>query len=365
MNSRQSNRGADQTDLRNYANRVLVVLGLGALVLTLLYLLHDILDALLLLFAGILLAVALDGLARLISRLVRIPRLWSLALIFVLAPAALIAFGWLAGPRVADQTAQLLDYIPSAVESAKELLRQVDWMSGILNRLPSPDQLIQPGAGLLGRIPGIFTSAMGAIMGTVLIVFIAVFLSLEPASYLDNALRLVPVNNRERARQVAETVGEALRWWLLGRLASMVVVGVLTVIGLFIAGIPLALILGLVATLLAFVPLVGPVLSAAPAVLIGLLDSPLRALYAAIVYVVVQVLENYLITPLIQKKAVSLPPALILVAQTVMAVMFGWIGVLLSTPIAVTAIVLVQLLYVEDVLGDSVTVLGHHGALTK
>ncbi len=365
MNNRPHDRNSDRPDLHHYSKRVLLALGLGALVLTLLYLLHDIADALLLLFAGILLAVALDGLATLITKVVGTPRRWSLGLIFTLAPAALIAFGWLAGPRIADQTGQLLEYIPSAVESAKELLRQVDWLSAILDRLPGPDQLVQSGAGLLGRIPGIFTSAMGAVMGTVLIVFIGVFLSLEPGSYLDNALRLVPINNRKRARQVVETVGEALRWWLLGRLASMIVVGVLTVIGLFIAGIPLALILGLVATLLAFVPLVGPVLSAVPAVLIGLLDSPLRALYAAIVYVVVQVLENYLITPLIQKKAVSLPPALILIAQTVMAVMFGWIGVLLSTPIAVTAIVFVQLLYVEDVLGDPVTVLGHHGALKK
>jgi predicted PurR-regulated permease PerM len=98
--------------------------------------------------------------------------------------------------------------------------------------------------------------------------------------------------------------------------------------------------------------------------LIALLDSPLRALYAVIVYVVVQSLESYIITPLIQRQAVFLPPALILIAQTLMGVMFGWIGVLLSTPIAVTVIVSVQLLYVEDTLGDSVTALGDHSTAT-
>jgi predicted PurR-regulated permease PerM len=119
--------------------------------------------------------------------------------------------------------------------------------------------------------------------------------------------------------------------------------------------------LGLIATLLAFIPLIGPVVSAIPDVLIGLLDSPMKALYAAVVYVVVQALESNIVTPLIQKKAVSLPPAVILISQSLMAVMFGWVGVLLSTPLAVAVIVAVQLLYVEDILGDSVTVLGAHG----
>jgi predicted PurR-regulated permease PerM len=341
-----------------------IALGLGALLVTVLYLLHGIADALLLVFGGVLLAIALDGLARPISKFFGLPRRWSLVLILVLIPAALIGFGWLAGPQIADQTGQLLEYIPSAIESAKGLVEEIGWLSAMVERLPNSEQLIRSSAGVLGRIPGIFTSVVGAALGAVLIVFIGVFLSFDPAAYIDNALRLVPTDKRERAREIVDGLGEALRWWLLGRLASMGVVGVLTVIGLLIAGIPLALVLGLLAAVLAFVPLLGPIVSAVPAILIALLDSPLRALYAVIVYVVVQSLESYIITPLIQRQAVFLPPALILIAQTLMGVMFGWIGVLLSTPIAVTVIVSVQLLYVEDTLGDSVTALGDHSTAT-
>jgi predicted PurR-regulated permease PerM len=362
VSNANSSCGSTKAELLSYSQRILIALGLSALALTLLYLLHAIADALLLVFAGVLLAIALDGSARLISRMLGLPRLWALALVLILAPAALIAFGWLVGPNIADQTSQLLESIPPAIESGKDLIKQVDWLSALVQRLPDSEQLIRSGAGVLGRIPGIFTTAVGTLFSAVLLLFMGVFLSINPGAYTGSALKLVPASKRERTNEVLTSVGSALRWWLVGRIASMLVVGVLTVIGLIIAGIPLVLTLGLLATLLAFVPLVGPIVSALPAVLIGLLDSPMRAFYAALVYIAVQALESNIITPVIQRKAVLLPPALILIAQSLMAVMFGWIGVLLSTPIMVAVIVLVQLLYVEDVLGDTVTVLGTHSS---
>lgn len=159
-------------------------------------------------------------------------------------------------------------------------------------------------------------------------------------------------------RQVFESLGTALRWWLVGRAASMLVVGILTALGLWIAGVPVPLALALIAALMAFVPFLGPVLGAIPAVLVALVESPVKVLYVIIVFTFVQLLENYFITPLIQQRAVSMAPALLITVQIVMAILFGAMGVLLATPLAVVFIVLVQMLYIHDVLGDRIRLLG-------
>jgi len=137
-------------------------------------------------------------------------------------------------------------------------------------------------------------------------------------------------------------------------------VGLLTTVALLVAGVPLPLVLGLLAGLFSFVPCVGPVVAAVPALLVAAGEGTSLALVTAAIYLGVQGIENNLITPLIQHRAVSLPPAALLAAQLLGGVMFGILGVLLATPLAVAAIIVVQLVYVEDVLGDSATVLGTH-----
>jgi predicted PurR-regulated permease PerM len=138
----------------------------------------------------------------------------------------------------------------------------------------------------------------------------------------------------------------------------MAVVGFLTAVGLWVAGIPLAFVLGLIAALLSFVPYIGPIASVVPAALVALAESPTKVLYVFIIYGVVQLLESYLITPLIQERAVSIPPAVLISAQVIMGILAGAIGVLMATPLAVVLIVLVQMLYLADVLGDPVSTLG-------
>ena len=138
----------------------------------------------------------------------------------------------------------------------------------------------------------------------------------------------------------------------------MVVVGILTTLGLWIAGVPTPMALGLIAALLSFVPYVGPILSFFPAVLVALMVSLTKVLYVVVVFGLVQTLESYVITPLVQQKAVSLPPVILITAQIAMGVIAGAMGVLLAAPLAIVVIVLLQMLYVEDVLGDSVQILG-------
>jgi predicted PurR-regulated permease PerM len=146
---------------------------------------------------------------------------------------------------------------------------------------------------------------------------------------------------------VAARLGTTLQWWFVGRFASMAVTGVLTGIGLWIAGVPMALALGFIAGLLAFVPFVGPIVAAIPGLLVGWVQGPMTALYALIVYVVVQALEGNLITPVIQKKAVAVPPALLISGQLLLGSLFGAWGLLWATPLIVVTMVIVKMLYLD------------------
>jgi len=162
----------------------------------------------------------------------------------------------------------------------------------------------------------------------------------------------VPLPARPRAREVLAELKRTLGWWLLGRLCSMLVIGTATGVGLRLLGVPLALTLGLIAALLSFVPYIGPILAALPAVLIGLTQGPLQAFHVLLFYVGLQTLESYLFTPLVQRRAIALPPALQLAAQVLAGVLFGVIGLALATPLTAAGQVLVRMIYVEGMLGD-------------
>jgi predicted PurR-regulated permease PerM len=340
----------------NERRLVSVVVAVAALVG--LYLAGPVLHVLLAVFAGILLAVLLDALASWLKRGLHTPRGWSLALAIGLVMVALSGAIWLMGPHLANQIAELGQRIPSAISTVKSLLMRHEWSRALLANVP--DQLLPLGSSVFWNITGVFSTVLGAVVTVVVALFVGVYLAAEPEVYIEGTVRLLPPARRERGRKVLEALGHALRWWLAGRLAAMTAVGILTWIGLSLAGVPLSAALGLIAGLLSFVPFLGPVLGAIPALLVGLVQSPSLALVVLIVYTAVQSLESYLITPLIQERAVSVPPALPITAQVVLGVLFGLLGLMLATPLAVVLTVLVQMLYIEDVLGDTVKVLGQH-----
>ena len=147
----------------------------------------------------------------------------------------------------------------------------------------------------------------------------------------------------------------ALWHWLGGRFGLMILNGGLTALGLWLLGVPLAPTLGLIAGLLNFVPNFGPWIAAVPAVLIAFLQSPQQALYVALLYLILQSIDAYLLTPLVDRKSVELPPVLTITAQVLLGLAFGFIGLLLASPLTAAAMILVQKLYVEDVIGDRVS----------
>lgn len=230
-------------------------------------------------------------------------------------------------------------------------LQDYQWVQWTEARLQRASE--DGGASWMGRALGVFSTLFGAVAGFAIILFTGIYLAASPDLYQRGALALVPRRHRARVSQVMSDVDHTLRWWLLGQLTAMVIVGALTWIGLAALGIPLAFALALIAALLTFIPNFGPIASAVPPALLALAQEPTKALWVVLLFLGIQTVESYFITPFIQKKAIAMPPAAILFSQIVLSLLFGFLGLLVATPLAAAVIVLAHRLYVEDVLGGA------------
>ncbi len=342
----------------DFLRRVLIVLVIGALAVVLYDVIQTVFGVLLILFGGVLLAVLIDGVARLLSRHTPLSRIVAVGVVLVVAAALIAAGVWYLGPRIAEQGGELAERLPETMKRVEDWLRQFGWGTAIAEQMPDSPSEAMPENAPLGAVTTAFSTVLGALANVFIILFIGIYAAVNPTLYTDAVVRLVPKRHRPRAEDVVSALGRGLRYWLLGRIASMTVVGLLTAVGLMLFGIPLALTLGLIAAIFSFVPYIGPILALVPALAVALGEGSQAVVTVLGIYVAVQFAESYLITPLIQKRAVSMPPALLIASQVILGVLAGAVGVAVATPLVVVAVILVQMLYVEDVLGDDVEVMG-------
>ncbi len=339
---------------REFTKRVLIIVAIVMLTIILVWTLTYIFDVVLLLFAGILLAIFLRGLADLSRRYTHLSEGLSVLLVSLILVAILGGVIALLAPSVAEEVRHLRTELPKSAQQASAYISQFGWGRTIIEQLPSTNEVIEKidASTLLTRVGGYFSSTVGALGNFFITILLAIYLATEPRFYANGVSKLFPKNMRPRTYEILTAMGDTLSWWLIGKVASMIFIGLLTWIGLYILGVPLSLTLGLIAGLLSFIPNFGPIFSAVPAILLGFIDSPIKALYVLILFIIVQVIESNVVTPMIERRTVELPPALTIVAQLALGILIGGLGLVLATPLLVVVMVLVQMVYIQDILGD-------------
>ena len=310
-------------------------------------------SVLLLMFAGVLVALALRRSMLPLQRRLHLPA--KLALLVVVVGAVVLigtVSGWL-GAAASEQLQLLRDTLPRALMASRDWLSRFVLGSWLLDlwdaRGPQADDLQR----LASVARGTLNASLGVLGGLLLVLALALYLAADPQTYRRGLLRLLPQKHRARAARSADAAATALARWMLGQAAAMLVIGVMTTIGLALVGVPLAVPLGVIAGVLEFVPYFGPLLSALLIVIVALTTGEQTALGAVLVCLVVQQSEAYLVQPLIQRWAVSLPPVLSIVAVLIFGLLFGLPGLLLGAPLMVLTVTLVEHLYVRDVLGEA------------
>lgn len=299
-------------------------------------------DLLLLAFGGVLVAVLLRHLAALLGRRAALPAGVSLAA--VVLGLALLAVAFLAsvGPPLADQFDQLWQSLPGAMASLRQYASRYSWARDLIEAGG------QPRVGtLLNLATGVAGTVFSALTDAIMMFVVAVFLAADPAPYRRGLLYLLPPARRPRGAEVLDALDLGLWHWIIGQSVTMLCVGAITTAGLLLLGIPLAPALGILAGLFNVIPYLGPILSGVPAVLIAFTQSPGDALNTLLLFVVIQSLEGYVLTPMVQRRAVAIPPALSILAIVGLGALFGVYGVLFGTPLLLVIMILVWMLHVE------------------
>lgn len=339
-------------DDERLAARTLIQASVAALVVLSVLLVLRAGEAFLAIFGGILLAILFNGTAHWVRDRTGMPYGIALAASILLPLLLLGAGSWFAAPAISEQAGQLTERIPAAVKQLRSTLQQWAWTERLFEEKARLKAFLPDGENAAGMIGGFFSSTFGALGNLVIALAVGLFLASAPKGYVDGLMRLVPLGRRARTREVLEAVQSSLGSWLIAKLAAMLAIGVLTTLGLWLIGIDLALILGVVAALLSFIPNVGPIIALVPAALVGLVDGLDTLLYVVILYVGIQTVESYGLTPLLQQRLVQLPPALTIGVQVVLSVVAGALGLIFAAPLTAAGMVMIRMWYVEDLLGD-------------
>ncbi len=349
-------RGPDGFTDADFVRRVLIILALAGLA----SLIWTLSDVLLLVFGAIVVAIVLHSIATLIARRTPIPERWSLAVAGLVILIVFAGVTYLLGTRLRAQLAQLLALLPPALE-------YVLGKFGVTSISQEIPRVLGSGLGgsVLSHIASLGVMMVAALTNLFLVVVAGVFLAIDPKLYQTGLIKLFPPSLHERIEGALDASGRALELWLIGQLLSMILVGLLTAIAMWLIGLPTPLAIGLIAGLAEFIPFIGPVLGALPALAIAAMQDTGTLVWTAAAFVTIQQIESNLLTPLIQRRTVSLPPVLSLFAVVAFGVVLGALGLIFAVPLTVVAYVLVKKLYVREMLGESTSVPGEDTATSR
>ena len=330
-------------DIADFAIRMVVAVAIVAGAL----LIWKVQEVILLLFAAILVTVILraasDGLRRFLPIGDKAGLALAGLLIFALVGGAIALFGG----QVSVQATELADRLPGAWQSFTA------WI-GHARVEDLADKLAPSGSTVASLLQTVLSSVSGILSALLLAVLGGIYLAVDPDRYRKGALLLLPRPARPAVDLTMSEIGRSLRGWLVAQLMAMAVVGTLTYVGLLLVGVPSALALGLLAALLEFVPVAGPIMAAVPGLLIALTVDLKTAGLALLVYLVIQQIEGNILAPIVMRRAVHIPPAVTLFALFLFGALFGVAGILLGGPLTVVVFVAIRMLWLREGLGERV-----------
>lgn len=303
---------------------------------------------LLLVFAAALIAVALTILARAVQRWTGASTTVALGIVCLVIVVVLLVMGVFSGPSLVDQGEQLGGQLTAWQQEAQQWLARRYWGRQLLERLN-----VGQGAEAVSQAGGALMGFLGALGALIVAIAAALYFAGDPGLYVDGATRLFAPARRQRMREVIHACGKALSGWLKGQAISMIFVTLLIYGGLTALGVPLAPLLALIAGLLNFVPYVGAIAGSIPSLIVAASEDPQTMIWVTVLFLSVQMIDGYIVEPRVQEKISNLPPAMTILSQTVLGMLFGAIGVVLATPMLAVIITVVRMLYVEDVLERS------------
>jgi predicted PurR-regulated permease PerM len=284
---------------------------------------------LLVIFGGIVFAALVDGGARLLGRVLHVGRSVRIGLVLFLAASFLVWLVMFAGNQITDQAAQM----PAVVNL--QVHRLLDWgrAHGVTFGKTDFNSVAQQAIGGVGSLTSVLGGLFGGLTTLFLILILGVYLAIEPRLYQRGVAWMLPLAERASFQVTLERMGRSLRMLLFGRVLGMVVEGVAVGVLLALYGVPMAALLGILTCMLAFLPNIGAPISGALMILVGFSGGTSMGIYCAVVYVVVQVVDGYVIVPMVARRTADLAPALVLGAQLIMGVLFGLLGLVLADPI--------------------------------
>ncbi|HET6885621.1 MAG TPA: AI-2E family transporter [Rubrobacteraceae bacterium] len=276
---------------------------------------------------------------------------------------SLVLVLWILGvalaPTVADQASELWETFPELLENAQDLAGRLSSALGLgtsfgldsLDVANSARNFFSGGA--LATVANVGASVASVLSYVVVIVIATIYAVARPRPLVNGFVALFPAGRRQEVREILADIYGTVQRWFVGQLGSMLVIGVLSTVALYLIGVPFALLLGIFSGLVSFIPFVGPLISVIPPVLLALIGTPVDALWVVLAYAIIQTIESYLLQPLIMSRAVSLHPAVVMFALLIMGTLFGLVGVLLAVPLVATLHVLLRELWIErmDSLG--------------
>ncbi len=327
----------------SYSKKVWIKGSIYALIVILILVFKATFSVFLLILAGGLIALFFTGVSDLICRKTKWKEWLCLTISVVGILLLIIAMFWLIGSKVQSQISQLTDALPQTVENAKATISQHSIGKKLVDKLSSPESMNKA----KGLAETFFKTTFGVFGDIYIILFIGIFFTVSPKVYTRGVIKLIPPGGKEKGGEVLDKLGTNLKKWLKGKIFAMFIVFVLTAIGLAIIDLPMLLTLALVAGILNFIPNFGPLIAMIPAVLIALLQGLPTAAIVVGLYLLIQFVESNFITPMVQQKLVSIPPALIIIAQLLISPLAGGWGLVLATPLMLIIIVIVQELYIK------------------